>query len=71
VLKKYIHVEFVKVLLEYRKLAKDINTYWKGVVKQYWPNDECIHGNLNHAVTNTGRLSSSNPNMQNLSGKGK
>ena len=33
--------------------------------------DGCVHGSLNHTVTVTTRLSSSNPNLQNIPKKGK
>jgi DNA polymerase I-like protein with 3'-5' exonuclease and polymerase domains len=52
-------------LLEYRKLSKDLNTYVVGLSKHVLGNT--IHGNINAAATGTGRLSSSNPNLQNIS----
>lgn len=58
----------INKLLKYRKLDKDLNTYYLGLMELVWPNDSCIHGNLNHCSTATGRLSSSAPNMQNISG---
>jgi DNA polymerase I-like protein with 3'-5' exonuclease and polymerase domains len=59
--------EFLMGLLEYRQLMKDVNTYYIGYSKLVWP-DGCIHGKLNQCLTNTGRLSSSSPNLQNISG---
>jgi DNA polymerase I-like protein with 3'-5' exonuclease and polymerase domains len=54
-----------------RALTKDRNTYFVGFSKLAWPTDgqHRIHGKLNHCSTDTGRLSSSSPNMQNLSNK--
>jgi DNA polymerase I-like protein with 3'-5' exonuclease and polymerase domains len=54
-------------ILEYREHAKDLKTYYDGLVKHWWPHDGCIHGQLNQCQTDTGRLSSSKPNMQNFS----
>jgi len=53
-------------VMEYRELSKDISTYYLGLSELVWP-DGYIHGNLNHCSTSTGRLSSTQPNMQNLS----
>lgn len=52
-------------LIEFRTLEKDITTYYEGYGKLVWPTDSCIHPSYNHASTNTGRLSCSNPNLQN------
>jgi len=52
--------------LKLRQLNKDINTYYKGYSDLVWPNG-LIHGSLNHCATATGRLSSTKPNMQNIS----
>ncbi len=52
-------------ILKYREYSKEYNTYFVGVGNYIWP-DSRIHGNLNEAVTVTGRLASSNPNLQNL-----
>lgn len=56
----------VDCILKFRKLEKDVGTYYVGYAKQVMP-DGMIHGNYNHTKTGTGRLSSSNPNLQNLS----
>ena len=55
---------FLELILEYRDLNKQISTYFKGYSQLTWA-DGMIHGNLNHTVAATGRLSSSNPNLQN------
>ena len=52
-------------------LDKELNTYALGLPKLYEEKhytDEIIHGRLNQVVARTGRLSSSEPNCQNLSG---
>jgi len=59
---------FLKNVLKYRDIGKDLNTYYVGLMNLTWPTDTCIHGNLNHCATGTGRLSSNAPNMQNVSG---
>ncbi len=51
-------------LLEYRGEQKQLSTYVSGLRKHLI--GSYIHGNINHAATGTGRLSSSNPNLQNV-----
>lgn len=53
-----------------RALNKDISTYYEGYGKLVWPHDSCIHPSYQHCSTGTGRLSCSNPNLQQVSGKG-
>lgn len=53
-------------ILEYRKYFKLISTYIEGL-KPHIHEDEKIHATFNQALTTTGRLSSSNPNLQNIS----
>ena len=60
---------FLQGLKDYRRIHKDLNTYYMGLLKLVWPTDSCLHGSINHCTTGTGRLSSSSPNMQNISGK--
>ena len=62
-------VELISVILEYRTLAKDLNTYFIGFAKHYWEEDKKIHGSISHCGTATGRLSSNKPNLQNLTSK--
>jgi DNA polymerase I-like protein with 3'-5' exonuclease and polymerase domains len=52
-------------VLELRGVSKLAKTYFAGYSGLTWPEDSCIHGNLNHCVTVTSRLSSSAPNLQN------
>jgi len=58
--------DFLKNVLKWRELNKDLNTYYSKYLDLVWPTDNCIHAQLNHTATATGRLSSSNPNIQNL-----
>lgn len=54
-----------KTVLEYRKLAKLKSTYADGLVKVI-AEDGRIHSNFRQTVAATGRLSSTEPNLQNL-----
>ncbi|MDR0500055.1 MAG: DNA polymerase I [Coriobacteriales bacterium] len=54
-----------KVMIEYRELAKLKNTYLDALPKLIVA-DGHIHTSFNQAVTATGRLSSSDPNLQNI-----
>ena len=56
----------IEKILEYRKYFKLISTYVEGL-KPHVYEDGKIHANFNQALTQTGRLSSSNPNLQNIS----
>lgn len=56
---------FVTTLLRFRTLTKDTETYYRGYSKFVWF-DGCIHPNINQESTRTGRQSSSNPNLQNV-----
>ena len=53
-------------ILEYRKYFKLVTTYIDGL-KPHVYKDGKIHASFNQALTQTGRLSSSNPNLQNIS----
>ena len=55
----------VGLILEYRELKKLISTYI-AALPSYIAADGKIHTTYNQTVTATGRLSSSNPNLQNL-----
>ena len=57
--------EIVGAILEYRALSKLITTYISAL-PGYIAQDGKIHTTYNQTVTATGRLSSSNPNLQNL-----
>src|SRR5690554_3297875 len=72
-------IPFLKTLAEHSLVSKDLKTYFittdektgekKGMLTLV--DNGIIHHSLNHVNTVTGRFSSSNPNLQNLSGKGK
>lgn len=53
-------------LLEYRQMVKLQNTYVEALPRLISPADGRIHTSFNQAVTATGRLSSSEPNLQNI-----
>lgn len=56
----------VDKLLEYRGLKKLLSTYIDALPELINPNTGKIHTSFNQAVTSTGRLSSTNPNLQNI-----
>ena len=58
--------EVVGMILEYRELKKLISTYIAALPTYINPETGKIHTTYNQTVTATGRLSSSNPNLQNL-----
>lgn len=53
-------------ILEYRKLKKLLSTYLTALPAAVNPATGRIHTNYNQTMTATGRLSSSNPNLQNI-----
>lgn len=57
---------FVKKILEYRTEAKLFSTYLEALPKLICPETGRIHTHFNQTVTATGRLSSSDPNLQNI-----
>jgi DNA polymerase I len=57
---------FVPKLLEYRELAKLKNTYVDALPPLVDPQDGRVHTNYEQVATTTGRLSSTNPNLQNI-----
>ena len=56
----------VPLILDYRSLTKLIGTYLDSFPKLISPTDGRLHTIFNQTVTATGRLSSSNPNLQNI-----
>jgi DNA polymerase-1 len=58
--------ELPKLVLEYRSLDKLKNTYVDAIPKLVHPQTGRVHTSYNQAVTTTGRLSSSDPNLQNI-----
>ena len=62
--------ELLETLHKYRELAKQLSTYIQGLSKHImsFPDGKYfIHGRLNQVATATGRLSSTAPNLQNIS----
>lgn len=54
------------VILEYRSLSKLVSTYIDALPKRINPLTNRVHTSYNQAVAATGRLSSSEPNLQNI-----
>ncbi len=55
----------VQMILDYRQLAKLNSTYADGLAV-YIGDDSRIHGTFNQTITATGRISSTEPNLQNI-----
>lgn len=53
-------------ILDYRGLKKLLSTYVDALPQLVDPKDGKLHTSYNQTVTSTGRLSSSNPNLQNI-----
>lgn len=67
VLQQLLHKHpIVGKILEYRGLKKLLNTYVETLPLLINPHTGKIHTSYNQAVTATGRLSSNNPNLQNI-----
>lgn len=61
-----IHHALPGILLEYRELMKLKTTYVDALPELIHPEDKRLHTSFNQTVTATGRLSSSQPNLQNI-----
>lgn len=58
--------EIVKAILDWRQLVKLQNTYVEALPNQVDPKTNRIHTDYMQTVAATGRLSSNNPNLQNI-----
>ena len=58
--------EIIPELLLYRQLKKLHSTYIEGLLKVVHEPSQKIHTRFNQALTQTGRLSSTDPNLQNI-----
>jgi DNA polymerase-1 len=58
--------EIVRRLLDYRAASKLKSTYADALPQTIWPKTGRIHTTYNQVMTSTGRLSSQNPNLQNI-----
>lgn len=60
----------VEKILDFRSLKKLLSSYIESIPKLVNQKTGLIHSNFNQAVTSTGRLSSNNPNLQNIPVRG-
>lgn len=58
--------EIIKEILHYRQLGKLQSTYIEGLLKVVHADSQKVHTRFNQALTQTGRLSSTDPNLQNI-----
>ncbi|KAA2213744.1 DNA polymerase I [Teichococcus oryzae] len=58
--------ELPRKVLHWRQLAKLKSTYVEGLAAQIDPRDKRVHTDFSMAITSTGRLSSTEPNLQNI-----
>lgn len=58
--------EAPRLLLEHRELAKILSGFVQPFLRARNEATGCVHATFEHTVTGTGRLSSANPNVQNL-----
>ncbi len=61
-----LNFELPKHIVEYRQLSKLKSTYADALPALLNPKTGRVHTSYNQAVTSTGRLSSNNPNLQNI-----
>jgi len=61
-----IETKLPQLVLDYRQLTKLVNTYLVNLAEEIHPETGRIHASFNQTVAATGRLSSSDPNLQNI-----
>jgi DNA polymerase-1 len=61
-----LHYELPREILEYRRTAKLLSTYVEALPRLVNPETGRIHARFHQTVAATGRLSTSNPNLQNI-----
>ncbi|VFP83903.1 DNA polymerase I [Candidatus Erwinia haradaeae] len=61
-----LHYPLAKVILEHRCLSKIQSSYTNKLLRMIHPDTQRVHTSYHQTVTVTGRLSSSNPNLQNI-----
>lgn len=61
-----LEYELPKIILDYRSLSKLVSTYIDALPKKINPKTGRVHTSYNQAIAATGRLSSSDPNLQNI-----
>jgi DNA polymerase-1 len=66
ILERYAKHPFIYKMVEFRKLTKLLNTYIKALPEMINKATAKVHTSFNQAVAATGRLSSTNPNLQNI-----
>jgi len=58
--------EIIEKILKYRQMVKLKSTYIDGLLNLVDEEDTRIHSTFNQTITNTGRISSTEPNLQNI-----
>ncbi|HZJ82833.1 MAG TPA: DNA polymerase I [Clostridia bacterium] len=58
--------DIIEEIIEYRQIAKLKSTYIDGLLGVINPEDKRIHSSFNQTITATGRISSTEPNLQNI-----
>lgn len=59
-------IKLIDLIMEFREFSKLKNTYLDALPKLINPNDGRLHTSFNQTIAATGRLSSSDPNLQNI-----